>query len=123
MRNSLTLLIICSCLATAARGHDQSLYPHPQSLQHDSGDAALSCEQLERELSSLEPLSYSYKPDFYSDPAHGAAIWGTVFWAPAAGYLAYSGLAEYYDHKRMLQTQRRMAVLRQLKARRRCFQY
>ena len=122
MRKPLALLIICSCLATVARGHGQSLYPHPQSLQLATDDTALSCEELERELTLLEPLSYSYKPEFYRDPAHGAAVWGTVFWAPAASYFAYSGLAEYYDHKRMLQTQRRMAVLRQLKARRRCFQ-
>ena len=54
--------------------NDFSLYPHPSSPVYRAGDLELTCGQLETELTALEPLTYSYKPSFYRDPGHGAAI-------------------------------------------------
>ena len=101
---------------------DRVFYPHPPSPVYQEGDRDLSCEQLETELAALEPLTYSYKPGFYYDPAHGAAIWTGMLVPPAWGYLAYSGVAEYYDEKRMLNARQRIEVLRRLKAYRRCYE-
>ncbi len=99
-----------------------SLYPHPPSPIYQSGDQDLSCRQLEVELSALEPLTYSYKPGFYRDPAHGAAILVGMAEPIAWSYFIYSGLAEYYDEKRMMDARHRIAVLRQLKAYRYCYE-
>lgn len=104
------------------RAADRTLYPHPRSPLYHPGDRELTCDQLEAELSTLEPLTYSYKPGFYEDPAHGAAIWGSVLIPPAVGYFAYSGVAEYYDQKRVMGAQQRIEVLRRLKAYRRCYE-
>lgn len=115
----LTLLVSPGQLAQAS---DWALYPYPPAPDFQVSDRDRSCEQLETELSALEPLTYSYKPGFYQDPLHGAAIWGGLVASPAFGYLAYSGLAEYYDEKRMREARDRISVLRRLKAYRRCFE-
>jgi hypothetical protein len=99
-----------------------SLYPHPPAPAIRPADRDLSCAQLDREIAELEPLTYSYKPGFYQDPAHGAAIWGGALAPPVAGYLIYSGVAEYYDEERMLDARNRIEVLRRLKAYRRCYE-
>lgn len=101
---------------------EMSLYPHPPSPVYQSGDRELSCEQLDTALTALEPLTYSYKPSFYRDPAHGAAILVGMAESAAWSYFIYSGLAEYYDQKRIIDTQHRIAVLRQLKANRHCYE-
>jgi hypothetical protein len=82
----------------------------------------MSCRELEKQLATLEPLTYSDKAEFYSDPAHGAAIWGGMLWAPALGYLGYSGLVEYQQEQRMADARARIAQLRQLKAQRHCYE-
>ena len=98
------------------------IYPHPPAPAYQPGDRALSCEQLETQIAELEPLTYSYKPGFYEDPAHGAAIWGGVLAPQAAGYLVYSGAAEILDRQRMQEAYNRIEVLRRLKAYRRCYE-
>lgn len=98
------------------------LYPHPPAPVYQPGDRELTCQQLERQIAELEPLTYSYKPGFYEDSAHGAAIWGGVLVPQASGYLVYSGVAEILDRKRMQQAYNRIEVLRRLKAYRRCYE-
>ncbi len=116
-------ILLCSAAASNfSHAGELTLYPHPPSPVYQAGDRELSCEQLETELSALEPLTYSYKPGFYSDPAHGAAIWAGVLAPPAWGYLGYSGLAEYYDEKRIIDARHRINVLRRLKAYHRCYE-
>ena len=120
---SITLgLALLGSTGQLAQAADWAAYPHPTSLVYKEGDRELDCIQLETELSALEPLSYSYKPGFYEDPAHGAAIWAGVLSSPAFAYLAYSGVAEYYDEQRMREARDRIHVLRRLKANRRCFE-
>lgn len=94
---------------------------HPQD-EIDASDQALSCVELDAEISRLLPLTYNVNPAFYDDPANGLAIWGSVFWAPAIGYLGYSGAADYYDQRGVAEAEHRIAVLRELKAKRRCYQ-
>jgi hypothetical protein len=117
---------LCFALLTAsgqlARAEGWTYYPHPSVPVFQEGDRDLDCIQLEAELSALEPLTYSYKPGFYDDPAHGAAIWTGVLASPAFTYLAYSGVAEYYEEQRMHEARERIDVLRRLKAHRRCFE-
>jgi len=117
VRRLLPALLLCTGLTEGA-----SLYPHPQPYTIEAGDQALSFRQLEQRLERLAPLTYSYKPGFYSDPAHGVALWGGLYWAPALSYLGYSELAGYQERARIAQVQQRIEVLRRLKARRRCFQ-
>ncbi|MDJ0806774.1 MAG: hypothetical protein QNJ78_08060 [Gammaproteobacteria bacterium] len=107
-------------IVTASVADDPVLYPHPPAPIYQPGDQQHSCDQLETELATLEPLTYTYKPGFYNDPAHAAAIWGGLFVPPAWGYLGYSGLAEYYDERRIMDARQRIEVLRRLKAYRRC---
>ncbi|RDH88557.1 MAG: hypothetical protein DIZ78_01090 [endosymbiont of Escarpia spicata] len=99
------------------------LYPHPDRFVINEGDDAKTCLDLDKEIAMLERRTYSYKPLFYEDPLHGGAIWaGTLYFPPAYGYLAYSGAAEYTEHARILEARRRIAVLRQIKAYRRCYE-
>jgi hypothetical protein len=117
-----TLPLLCLLFSELVFSQQKALYPYPPGLVFKEGDRELSCEALEDELIQLQPLTYSYKPGFYDDPAHGVAIWGGLFWTPALIYLPYSGMAEYYDRKRIDQANDRIAVLRQLKAYRHCYQ-
>ncbi|RDH89724.1 MAG: hypothetical protein DIZ77_12320 [endosymbiont of Seepiophila jonesi] len=99
------------------------LYPHPDRFVINEGDDAKTCLDLDREIAMLERRTYSYKPPFYEDPFHGGSIWIGTLYSPAAyGYLAYSGAAEYTEHARILEARRRIAVLRQIKAYRRCYE-
>ena len=116
------LILFFATIPTFTYAAEKSLYPHPPSPVYQAGDRELSCKQLEIELSTLEPLTYSYKPGFYTDPAHGVAIWGGVLASPVWSYFVYSGLAEYYDRQRMIDARHRIAVLRRLKAYRRCYE-
>lgn len=126
MKKITSLLVISISVSAAipslASAAEMAIYPHPPSPVYQAGDRELTCPQLETELSELEPLTYSYKPGFYRDPAHGAAIFGGLFIPPAWGYLGYSGLAEYYDEQRIISARHRIAVLRRLKAYRRCYE-
>ncbi|MEN8179003.1 MAG: hypothetical protein ABFS39_10315 [Pseudomonadota bacterium] len=114
--------LFSSLTVSLSHAGELALYPHPPNPVYQAGDRELTCAQLETELSALEPLTYSYKPGFYNDPAHGAAIWGGVLAPPAWGYFAYSGAAEYYDEKRINDARQRIEVLRRLKAYRRCYE-
>lgn len=98
------------------------LSAQPAGYRYQAGGLDLSCRELEKELTALEPLTYSDKPSFYTDPAHGAAIWGGMLWTPAWGYLGYSGLVAQIEQKHMDDARERIAVLRQLKARQHCYE-
>ena len=116
---TLSIVLLGPVMTDAA---EISLYPHPPSPVYQPGDRDLSCAALEAELTALEPLTYSYKPGFYRDPGHGAAILIGMVEPAALSYLLYSGVAEYYDQKRIIDARHRIAVLRQLKAYRHCYE-
>jgi hypothetical protein len=110
------LLSLCPALYAGP-----SLYPQPLTPNFQKGDEQLTCNELNRELVSLIPLTYSSKPGFYNDPYHGASVWGGAIWAPGAWiYLPYSGVAEYSEFSRIRDAQNRIEALRYLKARRHC---
>ncbi len=78
----------------------------PYAFESQEANPEMRCQDLEVQITTLEPSSYSDKAGFYSDAAHGAAIWGGMLWAPALGYLGYSGLVEYRQRQRMADAQR-----------------
>jgi hypothetical protein len=90
--------------------------------RHQTSELDLSCAELDAELAAREPLGYTDKPRFYTDPAHAASIWGGILWSPAWSYLAYSGLLDYQIAHRLSATRNRIAKLRQLKAQRHCYE-
>jgi hypothetical protein len=102
---------------------DVDLYRQPYVPRPTAYDQQKSCRQLELELRSLQPETYSYKPGFYEDPQQGAAIWvGTTMFWPAYGVVVWSAMSEYEEQGRMINAENRIAELRQLKADRRCFE-
>ena len=74
---------------TAAQGFE--LYRVPAVQAPTADDRNKSCRQLEQEIDSLAPLTYSYLPGFYADPYQGASLFisTTIGW-PAYGFLGYS---------------------------------
>lgn len=99
------------------------VYRAPVAPTMSKDDLAKSCRDLEHELAALEPMTYSYKPDFYDDPVQGTAFWvgTTVFW-PVYGALGYTAYYEYQENERIYKAQDRIEVLRRLKAEKRCFE-
>lgn len=99
------------------------VYRAPVAPRVGREDLAKSCRDLEHELSALEPMTYSYKPDFYEDPVQGTAFWvgTTVFW-PVYGALGYTAHYEYQENERIYKTQDRIEELRRVKAEKRCFE-
>lgn len=85
-------------------------------------DRVKSCAELEQEMVSLSPLSYSDRPTFYEDPQRGALL--TVGTSIPIAYLllAYPEFLDYQSKKRIASVNQRMGLLRQLKAERRCFE-
>ncbi len=99
------------------------VYRTPVAPQLNEEDRAKSCRDLEYELAALQPMTYSYKPDFYEDPVQGTAFWvgTTVFW-PAYGALGYTAYYEYQENERIYKAQDRIETLRRAKAEKRCLE-
>jgi hypothetical protein len=113
----LTALLLAVPVAAVGGG----LYPQPLTPRFEEGDAKLTCDELNLEITRLSPQAYSAKPGFYDDPLHGASVWGGAVWAPGLwAYLPYSGVAEYTEQQRIRDSMNRIEALRYLKARRRC---
>jgi len=99
------------------------LYRTPAVPTPADSDRALNCLALEREITALTPKTYSYKPDFYSDPYQGAAIWiGTTLFMPAYAISGYAGYLQYQENGRIISAEDRIEALRHLKAQQRCFE-
>lgn len=124
MRRLLLPLLLLLSQSPAIADHSRGfLYPYPPSPEYRTGDEDLTCDELDRQLLALQPLTYPSRPDFYYDPAHGAAIWAGVFWGPAWCYLPYSGVVlEQQDLRRVLDSRRHIKKLRRLKARHHCYE-
>lgn len=98
-------------------------YPRPEKLQPLPGDVAKSCPELDQEIVSLLPLTYSERPGFYQDPLNGAALWVGSLHTPAAyALLGYTASMDYLDWRRRFPVQQRIELLQRLKARRHCFE-
>lgn len=100
------------------------VYREPVAPQLNKEVMAMSCRDLEYELAALQPMTYSYKPDFYNDPVQGTAAWvsATQFWPPAYAVLGYTAYYDYQENERIYKAQDRIEVLRRAKAEKRCFE-
>jgi hypothetical protein len=129
----LLLITVASVMAdepnrSAERKADSTLLPFtlyrtPSVPTPTDSDRAKTCLALEREITALVPQTYSYKPDFYSDPYQGAAIWiGTTLFKEAYALSALAGFMQFRENGRMISAEERIEVLRHLKAQNRCFE-
>ena len=99
------------------------VYRSPVAPQLMDEDREKSCRDLEYELTSLLPMTYSYKPDFYNDPVQGAAFWvGTTVFVPAYAVLGYTSYYDYQENARIVKVQDRIEAIRRIKAEKQCFE-
>jgi hypothetical protein len=116
-----SLILCCLFFFSTTISAAPSLYPQPLIPHFKEGDEQLTCDELNLEMAHLIPQTYSSKPGFYNDPYHGASLWGGAVWAPGVwSYMAYSGVTEYSEYRRIRDAHNRIEALRYLKARRRC---
>ncbi|NNJ91190.1 MAG: hypothetical protein HKP55_05915 [Gammaproteobacteria bacterium] len=85
-----------------------------------------SCEELDYAITYLLPDTYNYKPGFYDDNYHGAAVWGstvaefTIFensWL----YLPYSWLIGYLEQGQQHKAFYHVEQMRRAKAVKNCY--
>lgn len=124
--NLLLILAIIHILAyvpsATADWYQDNLYPRPHPSPAHPADQQMVCAELDAAIDETISHSYSQKPDPYQDPMHGLAVWGSFYWPPTIGYLAYSGVAEYSERARVSDKMARITWLRHLKAKRRCYE-
>jgi len=99
------------------------MFRQPVSPAPWPGDESKSCNELEREIAQLTPLTYSYKPGFYDNPYQGAAvIAGTVSSQGFYLYSAYDYFLDYRENQRILPALDHLERLRHQKAQKHCFE-
>lgn len=100
-----------------------TLYPGPENIRPMEPLLRKSCHEIDTEITYLMPLTYDYKPGFYDDPAHGAAIWGGAMVHPllAIGYMPYSGILELQESQRKRAAWYRIELLRRAKQMKNCY--
>ncbi len=123
MPTTLRSLLLCAALlAPATTPQAVQLFRTPVTPQPSSRDLAMSCTELEREITALTPHTYSYKPGFYDNPYQGAALFlGTVYNQAFYLYPAYDYYLDYRERARIIPAENRIETLRRLKADRHCF--
>ncbi len=98
------------------------LYRVPQVPSAAAEELSLTCRELEWAMTTVVSNSYSYNPSFYDDPVQGAGIWvGTMYYVAYATIL-YGVYTDYTEDRRVIAAEDRIAVLRHLKAEKRCFE-
>ncbi len=119
---------------------DSGLLPgfHRRNLpvKPDETLLARSCEELDYAISYLLPSTYSYKPDFFEDNYHGAAIWGSTIsefslWGSSSQtvtfmenawlYLPYSWLVGYLEQGKQHKAFYHVEKIRRAKAMKNCY--
>jgi len=88
-----------------------------------------SCTQLDNSIRYLHPYTYTYKQKFHDDKANQIAVSMVAVdvipiigeWAGLA-YLGYSALVEEKENRRIINVKQQLAMLRQLKAEKHCFE-
>jgi len=98
------------------------IYRTPQSPQSSVKDKAMSCGELEQEMHSTIPNTYSYLPDFYDNSIKGGALWVSTFYTKALYLAWYSDYIAYKETRRIIPAENRIETLRRLKAEKRCFE-
>ena len=113
----LSTLLLCG---TAAAG--ETVRENSTTTDRSEAGQQLSCLELDQQLATLEPQTYSDNPEFYSDPIQGTALWVGTLWTPAWAYLGYTGYKEHQQQGRMADAEAKMEHLRKLKALRHCYE-
>lgn len=117
------LLILLSEAVFAEDFPDFGLYRSPKPLPKSSGDASLTCADLDREISRLSPYTYNYRPDFDRDPYVGASLLvGTTVFMPAYAFLGLRYIGDFQQDKRIQTASARIESLRHIKAERFCYE-
>lgn len=118
----LLLLALISPLTLPA-GQIYQLYSRPVAPEVTAADLEKTCAQLEQEITSLIPITYSGQSSIYEDPYVGTAlVIGTLAQPMAYTYLAYPIAFEHFEQNQMGDANRRIEALRQVKAGKRCFE-
>ena len=99
------------------------LYSPPEAPKATESDHEKNCTQLEQEIASLTPLTYSTQPSIYKDPYVGTALTvGVLAYPVAYAYLAYPIVFEHYERDQIGDINRRIEALRHVKASKHCFE-
>ena len=116
------LLPMCASLA-ALEMADIQLYPSPNPLPRQSGDAGMSCRDLDREIARLSPYTNNYRPDSDKDFYSGAAVLvGTTMFWPAYIFNGFKYAGDVQEEKRIQKAAHRIASLRRLKQEKYCYE-
>ena len=98
-------------------------YRSPKPVSHQAEDTALSCAQLDREISMVTPHTYNYRPDFDQDPYVGASIIASATFSMIGyGYLGFRAVGDFVEEKRIHSANSRIEELRRLKAEKYCYE-
>ncbi|VAX06558.1 hypothetical protein MNBD_GAMMA26-266 [hydrothermal vent metagenome] len=98
------------------------IYRQPHVPRGAAADNAKNCRELEYEMQSTVPNTYSYKPDLYDDPAMGVSFWVRTIYSEAAMIFWYGAVVEFEENTRVVSAEDRVETLRRLKAEKRCFE-
>ncbi len=120
----LAMLLILPCKPVPAVDFpDFGLYRSAKPLPKSSGDMALTCADLDREISRLAPYTYNYRPAFDQDPYVGASLWvGTTVFMPAYAFLGLRYIGDFQQDQRIQTASARIESLRHLKAEKFCYE-
>ncbi len=116
----------CAGLLLLSTVRADIIYPIPEKLPPDVAEATRSCEDLDREIVSVLPLTYPARPGINEDPINGIGFWvGSMFSGGARaayGLLGYTGYRDHQDRMRMHSVEQQIEVLRRRKAHQHCFE-
>ncbi len=107
----------------------EPIYFEPPVVTATDKHKQLSCLDLDKSIRYLHPYKYTYKPNFAQDGANKLATALIVVdnlpivegWFGLA-YLGYSALVEEKEQRRVLAVEQQIAMLRQVKAEKHCFE-
>lgn len=112
------------------KNFDFDLLPrfHRRNLAVEPDEMLLtrSCEELDYAITYLLPATYSYKPGFYDDNYHGAAVWGSTvaefsIFENSWLYLPYSWLIGYLEQGKQHKAFYHIEKMRRAKAVKNCY--
>jgi len=95
-------------------------------VQPDEMLLTRSCEELDYAITYLLPETYNYKPGFYDDNYHGAAVWGSTvaefsIFENSWLYLPYSWLVGYLEQGQQHKAFYHVEQMRRAKAVKNCY--
>ena len=85
-------------------------------------DPAADCRELYYQRAQLMRARASYRPRFWDEPRHVAAVFVGAVWTPAFYYLPYRALGDHVIDERQRQTTANLDHLRRASASLRCFE-